>query len=97
MAYIGGGFGKGIHNTLEAATYWFAGYFRPNYKRFQESCYLIYLQSSFSIQYAKDLNLILHKLLHDNTFYRQASKEAKDYVNTRKGSSEKIFSFVFKK
>lgn len=97
MAYIGGGFGKGIHNTLEAATYGLPVIFGPNYKRFQEACDLIDRQAAFSIQEAKDLNLILHKLLHDNTFYKEASKEAKDYVNTRKGSSEKIFSFVFKK
>lgn len=95
IAYIGGGFGKGIHNTLEAATYGLPVIFGPNYKRFQEACDLINLQSAFSIQNTNDLENILHKLIHDKLFYLKASENAQTYINTQKGASQKIYSFVF--
>ena len=37
IAYIGGGFGKGIHNCLEAAVYNIPIVFGPNYHKFQEA------------------------------------------------------------
>lgn len=95
IAYIGGGFGKGIHNTLEAATYGLPVIFGPNYKRFQEACDLINLQSAFSIQNTNDLQNILYKLIHDKSFYLKASENAQTYINTQKGASQKIYSFVF--
>ena len=95
IAYIGGGFGKGIHNILEAATYGLAVVFGPNYKKFQEARDLIAQQAAFSIQNEKDLENILQKLLNDTSFHLQASKAAKEYIFSQKGASKKIFSFVF--
>lgn len=95
IAYIGGGFGKGIHNILEAATYGLAVVFGPNYKKFQEARDLIAQQAAFSIQNEKDLENILQKLLNDTSFHLQASKAAKEYIFSQKGTSKKIFSFVF--
>lgn len=49
IAYIGGGFGVGIHNTLEAAVYGMPVIFGPNYQRFQEAVELIEIGSARSI------------------------------------------------
>ncbi len=95
LAYIGGGFGKGIHNTLEAVTYGLAVVFGPNYKKFQEAHDLIKQHIAYPIRNAKELDAILQKFHNDTPFFLQISKAAKEYIHLQKGASEKIFSSVF--
>ena len=49
LAYIGGGFGKGIHNILEAATYGLPVIFGPNYRKFSEAVELIERGGAFAV------------------------------------------------
>ena len=58
IAYIGGGFGVGIHNTLEAATYGMPIVFGPNYLKFDEACNLVSLGAAFPINSFADLGSI---------------------------------------
>jgi 3-deoxy-D-manno-octulosonic-acid transferase len=92
LAYIGGGFGKGIHNILEAATYGLPVVFGPNYLRFQEACDLIERKSAFSIQNYAALETTLQQLLKDAVFCKNAGKNASQYVNEMRGGTKKILS-----
>ena len=65
IAYIGGGFGKGIHNILEAATFGKPVIFGPKYDKFQEATDLTKLKGAFSVSTAKELEKIAVKLLSD--------------------------------
>ena len=96
VAYIGGGFGKGIHNVLEAATFGKPIVFGPNYKHFREACDLIEKKAAFSIHNESDFSKIMNIFIQDSIFIEKASLTAKKYVEKQKGTSERIFSFVFK-
>ncbi|MEJ7557644.1 MAG: glycosyltransferase N-terminal domain-containing protein [Pedobacter sp.] len=90
IAYIGGGFGVGIHNTLEAAAFGMPVIFGPNYQRFQEAKDLIKLGSAKSISNIEELRQAFESL----TSSSQAGNIAGEYVNEHKGSTEKILQYL---
>lgn len=92
IAYIGGGFGKGIHNTLEAATYGMPVIFGPNYNRFREACDLIELSSGFSVSNYNEFELTIVKLINNDLLREESGKSALNYVNKMRGGTEKIIS-----
>lgn len=94
FAFIGGGFGSGIHNTLEAAVFGMPVFFGTNYKRFQEAVDLVDLGVAFSVSNEKELADMLKSLLSDESKRLQISSSAKNYVEERKGASEKILEFL---
>src|SRR5690606_8440581 len=59
IAYIGGGFGVGIHNILEAATFGLPVLFGPNYEKFKEAVDLLEMQGAFAISDSINLYRIL--------------------------------------
>jgi 3-deoxy-D-manno-octulosonic-acid transferase len=87
IAYIGGGFGVGIHNTLEAATFGKPVIFGPNFHKFQEARELLDLGAAFSIDIEEELNLAIQKLLGDRSLCISASQQAAEYVRERAGAS----------
>ena len=95
VAYIGGGFGVGIHNILEAATYKKPVIFGPKYQKFNEAKELISKQGGFSISNEKEFTTIASKLLFDSKAYEQASAECGKYVEENIGATEKIFLECF--
>src|SRR5690606_2401017 len=62
IAYIGGGFGAGIHNTLEAAAYGMPIVFGPNYHKFQEAKDLIQARAAFAIHNERELIMVIEEL-----------------------------------
>ncbi|MCC8410319.1 3-deoxy-D-manno-octulosonic acid transferase [Mucilaginibacter sp. UR6-1] len=94
MAYIGGGFGVGIHNTLEAAAFGIPVIFGPNYHKFNEAKALIELEAGFSISNEAELKAIVEKLSTDEAYYTAGCQQAKQYVDTQKGATEKIVNFI---
>ena len=80
IAYIGGGFGVGIHNTLEAAAFGLPVVFGPNYGKFNEACQLIKIQAAFSINNNEDLLNIIEKLLNEPTVYQETCEKALNFV-----------------
>ena len=94
IAYIGGGFGVGIHNTLEAAVYGIPVIFGPKYQKFQEAVQLIEAQGAFSIQNAEELNPLLDRLFTDATFLQETGKKAGDYVTGHAGATDKIMGMI---
>jgi 3-deoxy-D-manno-octulosonic-acid transferase len=96
VAYIGGGFGNGIHNILEATVYGVPVIFGPNYKKFNEAIEMINIKTAFSISIYEEFNQILKLLLTDDFFRKNTSKKAKEFVYTNKGASDKIFKEIEK-
>jgi 3-deoxy-D-manno-octulosonic-acid transferase len=92
IAWIGGGFGKGIHNTLEAATFGLPVIFGPNFEKFREAKLLIECGGAFSIKTKEEALQIISKLLTDYNVYQKSSKEASTYVKSNTGATEKIYS-----
>jgi 3-deoxy-D-manno-octulosonic-acid transferase len=94
VAYIGGGFGVGIHNILEAATFGKPVIFGPNYKKFQEAVELIKAGGAFSISSAEEFNAITDKLLSDDSFRQTSSGISKNYVENKKGAASVIIKYI---
>ncbi|MCD4664460.1 MAG: 3-deoxy-D-manno-octulosonic acid transferase [Bacteroidales bacterium] len=90
LAYIGGGFGKGIHNILEAVTFGKPVIFGPNYQKFDEAKELVRLKGAFNISNKKELLEITDNLIRNKTAYQSSSKICKNYVMDKKGATEII-------
>jgi 3-deoxy-D-manno-octulosonic-acid transferase len=95
MAYIGGGFGVGIHNTLEAATFGLPVVFGPNYKKFNEACSLIELGAGFSVNDQNSFNKVTERLLQDSEYLNNCSNAAKTYIKSMIGATEKIADALY--
>lgn len=95
VAYVGGGFGKGIHNTLEAATYSTPVVFGPNHKKFKEAIDLIHVGGGFTINNYDDLNDYFTQFFSNPEFLIQSGEKAGEYVNSMRGATELIMSEVF--
>ena len=90
IAYIGGGFGKGIHNILEAATYGLPVIFGPNYKKFLEAVEMIEMKAAFSITNSEELKATLNKLTGDEEYLGTCSNLAKNYIHSKLGATRTI-------
>ena len=94
IAYIGGGFGVGIHNTIEAAVYGIPVIFGPNYQRFKEAIELIEIKGGFSINNEKSLHKLLDKFIIDKNYLKTSGSNALNYVNSQLGSSDAILKNI---
>jgi len=96
IAYIGGGFGAGIHNTLEAAAFGLPVIFGPNYTRFKEANDLVALRVGFSVTNGEQLSAIMETLVNDEAFYSAANKKILAYVKEHTGATKAILDQVEK-
>ena len=94
IAYIGGGFGVGIHNTLEAATFGKPICFGTNYHKFQEAIDLINLKAAYSISNGEELEKIFETLLFNKDIYNESANAAKNYVKEKTGACDKIINYL---
>jgi 3-deoxy-D-manno-octulosonic-acid transferase len=94
IAYIGGGFGAGIHNTLEAAAFGLPVIFGPKYSRFKEACDLITEGAGFSIANENELKDAAGKLMNDRYGLTEAGQKAKTYVQQNIGATQKIVDHI---
>ncbi|WP_316746633.1 3-deoxy-D-manno-octulosonic acid transferase [Pedobacter gandavensis] len=90
IAYIGGGFGVGIHNTLEAAAFGIPVIFGPKYAKFQEAKDLIELGAAISIETESDLSTAFLKFQKNAA----AGKIAQKYVADKTGSTRQILDYI---
>lgn len=93
IAYIGGGFGTGIHNLLEPIAHRLPVIFGPNYHKFMEAKKLIETSGGFSIKSELELIHIFQKLSSEE-FYQQASKQASAYIESNRGATKVIVEFL---
>jgi hypothetical protein len=94
IAYIGGGFGVGIHNTLEAAVYGIPVIFGPKYQKFQEAVQLLEAKGGFSVKSYEELKALLDRMLEDESFLRETGTNAGTYVTGNAGATDKVLGMI---
>jgi len=94
LAYIGGGFGAGIHNILEAAAFGLPVFFGPNFHKFNEAKDLIELKGAFELHKTDDLMTKANELLSESAKLAQSASVAKKYILNGKGATGLILKRV---
>lgn len=94
IAYVGGGFGVGIHNVPEAAVWGVPVLFGPNDKRFQEAQDLLACKGSFEVTDYDSFNTIISRLISDDKFRHQCGEASANYVKSRSGATDIIMKSV---
>jgi 3-deoxy-D-manno-octulosonic-acid transferase len=89
IAYVGGGFGDGIHSLLEAAVWGKPVIFGPKHTKFAEAQGLIDAGGGFEVRNAEELRAVLERLLGDKEALAKASGAAAKYVRDRVGATER--------
>lgn len=95
VAYIGGGFGKGIHNILEAATFGLPVLFGPNYEKFNEAVELTGLGGAVSVAGMEELKTRLNHWLSDKADRLRAGMVSKEFVHRKAGATSAILNLLF--
>jgi 3-deoxy-D-manno-octulosonic-acid transferase len=94
ITYIGGGFGKGIHNTLEAAVHGKPVLFGPAYHKFREAKELISIEAGFAVNDENECGKVIDFLVQHEEDYREKCDRARKYVVEKTGATEKILQFI---
>lgn len=94
IAYVGGGFGVGIHNVLEAAVYGIPVLFGPNNQRFQEARQLLETKGCFEIHNYEEFKKKMDRLMTDAPYLEKCGKLSGDYVKQHAGASDKVIKAV---
>ena len=94
VCYVGGGFGTGIHNTLEAAVWGKPVIFGPENQKFQEAQGLKACGGGFEIKNYEDFEQLMDRLGSDNAYCEQAGQQAGDYVQSLAGATQKTLSDI---
>ncbi len=97
MAYIGGGWGHGIHNILEAVTFGKPVLFGPNYRKFQEAHDVLACGGGYTYTQYDELQRQLDRLLDDKEAYQKASQACRQYVEANLGSTQIILDTLNKR
>jgi len=95
LAYIGGGFGVGIHNTLEAAIFGMPIAFGPNYLKFNEATEMVKLQIAYPVNNYPQLKSVFDSLLSDTEKRKRIIIECTNFTNQNLGATQTIISKVF--
>ena len=94
VAYVGGGFGAGIHNVLEAAVWGLPVVFGPNNKRFAEAQGLLASGGGFEIDNYEKFALIMDRFCSDKDFLQNSGNVAGSFVKQLSGATNKVFSDI---
>lgn len=94
VAYVGGGFGVGIHNVLEAAVWNIPVFFGPNNQRFQEAQGLKAAGGGYDIQGYDDFERLMDGLIADADKLKTAGDNAGQFVKSLGGATEKVLAAI---
>lgn len=95
FAYIGGGFGVGIHNILEAATFGLPVIFGPNYQKFREARDMVDLGAAIPVKAFNELQNAISGLLNNSKMLDELSQKSRNYVNKNRGATQLILNQIF--
>lgn len=95
VAYVGGGFGEGIHNVNEAAVYAMPVLFGPKHKKFKEATDLIACGGGFTFTNRAELEALLDMMLEDGGKRMSAGAKAGEYIERNLGATDKAFKEIF--
>ena len=94
IAYVGGGFGKGIHNILEPAAHKKPVIFGPHFKKFAEAVDLIDLGGAWSVKDKTEMGVVITSLLKENTA-ELSGKKAYNYLTTNAGATMIVSEYIY--
>lgn len=94
VAFIGGGFGSGLHNIQEPVTFGVPVIFGPVYHKFREAVDLVASGGAFTVTETPGLTEIILQLLSDKEYYKKASLTCKNYVEKNRGATDIIIQFL---
>lgn len=97
LAYIGGGFGVGIHNTLEAAIFGMPIVFGPNYTKFKEATTMVELGIAYPVKDSSALMTIMESLLSDSKKRAYITESCRSFTQQNLGATQTIIDKVFNK
>lgn len=95
ISYVGGGFGVGIHNTLEAGVWNIPVIFGPNNKRFAEAQGLQKAGGGFEISDTDSFETLMNRLISDDAFLKQSGDAAGQFVKSLSGATDKILRLIW--
>jgi len=96
VAYVGGGFGAGIHNILEPATYGLPIIIGPKHQKFKEAKELIAQEGCFVIDSKQTLAKQLQHFCNDLNYTKNTGKKASSYIQSNTGATEAIINYLSK-
>jgi 3-deoxy-D-manno-octulosonic-acid transferase len=94
FAYIGGAFGKGLHNILEAATFGMPVFFGPNYQKFQEAKDLVALEAAIPVNNTEEFTRAFTALYTQEEVRQAKASTARQYVLQHTGATQKILNYT---
>lgn len=92
IAYIGGGFGSGLHNIQEPITFGVPVFFGPGYHKFREAVDLVESGGVFTVTSSEGLAAGVEKLISDPELYHKTSDLCRSYVEQHRGATERIIA-----
>lgn len=94
IAYVGGGFASGLHNTLEPAVFGIPVIIGPNYKGFQEAEVLVAQKGVLAVRTTTEFNEVMNRLLKDPSFSEATGAVNAEYISKNKGASVQIMQYL---
>ena len=94
IAYVGGGFATGLHNTLEPAVFGIPVIIGPNYEGFQEAEELVALKGLIPVTHQQNFNQVMNRFCNDSKFVNETGKINADYIAKNKGASIQIIRYI---
>lgn len=95
IAYIGGGFGKSIHNTIEAAVYGIPVLFGPKHEKFREAKLLVACGGGYSVESSSSFAALMEKLTQDDSLRASSGRAARSLITSQLGATEQIMTHLF--
>ena len=94
IAYVGGGFATGLHNTLEPAVFGMPVIIGPNYKGFKEAEDLTIKGGLLVVESKGDFTSILNRLIDEPELLKKTGQINSNYVSENKGASVQILDYI---
>lgn len=95
IAYVGGGFGAGLHNINEAAVYDIPVIYGPNHRKFLEASEMAEAGGGFPIADSEEFAGLMDRMKNDRHYLKTAGEKAGAYIRSKLGATDKIYSEIF--
>ena len=94
IAYVGGGFATGLHNTLEPAVFGIPVLIGPDYHKFQEAMDLVHLKGILVIRDQKQFAEAVNQLIADHEYRSHTGLVNSHYISQKRGASIQIMEHL---
>ena len=94
IAYVGGGFKTGLHNTLEPAVYGIPVIIGPKYDKFQEAIDLVNEKGIVSVKSKSEYNFMIKTLITDDKFRKNTGYINRTFIENQSGATSAIIDYI---